>query len=269
MTKEYEVLSVFGRDGKSYTQGLIFDQRKGLLLESAGGFGKSRIHFLKVNEKSKKIEISETDNWAGLDQKEFGEGCDIVVDPESGNRTIVQLTWQTRRIIFYDEELNYLKEKLLPSEIKEGWGLTHDPSNPRVVYITSGTSDLFLVDIWQAKPRLIKSLKITFNKGHSQNGESSAMEVPYVNELEFVNGKIWGNIYYQNVIVVIDPATGDIERVYDMTNLVDDEKMEVELERGEPLEHDEVLNGIAYDAVKDVYYVTGKNWLNIYLVKFN
>lgn len=242
---------MYQRDTMYYTQGLLkWGDR---YLESSGLYGKSYLHYLTLNNDTKKVDIS--NKSFKLDNIYFGEGCEIVVS-KSGDVKIYQMTWTKRMLFVYDEDLNRLQEMSLPQPIETGWGITHDPKVPNILYITDGTSTLYTLDIDQ-------NFKLVGEQTIKLKGNPKRM----INELEFIDGYIWANIYLTTYIVKIDPKTAEIVKQIDFSELVyyaDDIRHELKMNR---LEHHECLNGIAYDKEKRLFTITGKNWPMIFVVE--
>ena len=174
---------------------------------------------------------------ARLPRSEFGEGIALL-----GGK-LYQLTWQSNTAHVYsleDGKLRKIRDFRYPGE---GWGLTTDGEK---LYMSDGTSTIHTVD--PATFRREKRVTVTY-KG---------APVEYLNELEWIGGKIWANVYTTDQIVVIDPATGVVEGVVDLTGLLSETEMTATTD---------VLNGIAYDAEGDRIFVTGKNWPKLYEIE--
>ena len=215
-----KVVREYPHDRAAYTQGLFFHD--GNLYESTGQCGSTS--FRKVDLESGKA-LRKLD----FDKKYFGEGSVILGD------RLYMLTWTSRVAFVYDAgTLEYIKTCAYP---REGWGLTTDG---RELIASDGSAYLyFMDDAFQTK----RKVKVTMND----------RPVRLLNELEWVNGKIWANVYTTDMIVIINPSSGKVEGVVDCSGLLPDR-----LRR-----HDtDVLNGIA---VKDGrIFLTGKNWPKLY-----
>ena len=156
---------------------------------------------------------------------------------------LYQLTWQSNTAHVYSLEngkLQKIRDFRYPGE---GWGLTTDGEK---LYMSDGTATIHTVD--PATFRREKRVTVTY-KG---------APVEYLNELEWIGGKIWANVYTTDQIVVIDPATGVVEGVVDLAGLLPETEMTATTD---------VLNGIAYDAEGDRIFVTGKNWPKLYEIE--
>ena len=229
----YAVVNTYPHDTSSFTEGLLIYE--GQLFESTGSpadpsnngswFGKVD---LKTGRAVSKVQ---------LDKQYFGEGITVFDD------RIYQLTWQNRKGFVYDAKtFKKLKEFTYNGE---GWALTTDSIH---LIMSDGTSNLRYLD-----PDTLTVLKIVGVRDN--NGP-----VANLNELEFINGFIYANMWMTNYIVKIDPASGMVVAKLDFTSLV----KEVENKNPKAAE----MNGIAYDAVAKKIYVTGKCWPNIYEVRF-
>jgi glutamine cyclotransferase len=231
---QYEVVKIYTHDTSAYTQGLEWYGET--LFESTGNYGKSVLHKLDANMQGigKKINLS---------KELFGEGVTIFKDK------IYQLTWEEHVVFVYDAT-TFKKIKTL-SWPYEGWGLTH---NDTALIVSTGSSNLYFVN---PNDFSIQKTLGVFNEYGYQS---------MLNELEYVDGKIFANIYGQNNIVVIDPNSGKITNKIDCSNLLAQAKASYN-----PLLIDAgyVLNGIAYRKSTDTYFLTGKCWPVIVEVKLN
>jgi glutamine cyclotransferase len=224
---KYTVLRTFPHDTASFTEGLEF--YNDTLLESTGQNGKSFIR--KVNLATGKA-FAQTD----LEQQYFGEGITVI------NGQLFQLTWQSNVGFIYNPgNLKRLKSFTFDKKI-EGWGMTNDGTD---IFQSDGTEK-----IWRMDPKTQKMLDYV-------NVYTTSSKIKSVNELEFVNGKIWGNIWQKDAIAVVDPKTGAVEAVLDLVNLRKELKNPAS----------EVLNGIAYNKKTKTFFVTGKNWDKLFEIK--
>lgn len=226
----YEIINTYPHDASSYTQGLEF--HGDTLYESTGEYGKSAL--LKVDYKSgeilKKIDLEDT---------YFGEGLTII------NGQILQLTWKEDVGFVYDLDSFEKKGTFDYGESKQGWGLCNDG---QTVYKSDGTTKIWLLD-----PEKMSE------QSYIEVVDNRAVHSKY-NELEWVDGKIYGNTYQKDGISIIDPKTGAIEAVIDLRPL----KKEVQ----SGLDQDnEVLNGIALNPVTNTLFVTGKHWNKLFEIK--
>ncbi len=222
----YEVINTYPHSTDSYTQGLIYHE--GRLFEGTGLTGESRL--LDVD-----IESGESKTVATLPNSFFGEGVTILGD------TIYQLTWRNNRLLFYDlNSGEKIGEKLYSGE---GWGLTTDGEK---LYMSDGSSIL--------KVRHPHSFDIERKILVTVNGEP----LENLNELEWIDGKIWANVYMIQQIVIIDPESGVVEGIVDMRGVLADEDRTTQTD---------VFNGIAYDKQGKRIFVTGKNWSKLFEIK--
>jgi glutamine cyclotransferase len=227
----YNIVASYPHDTSSYTQGLIWQNN--VLYEGTGLEGES--HLLKVDLKSGKAEQS-----VSLDPAVFGEGITIF------NDKIYQLTWQSNKVYVYDQK-TFKKIKEFTWD-HDGWGLTH---NDKELIITTGDSNLYFADPETFK--LLRIVGVTDNNGPVGN----------LNELEYINGFVFANIYLTDYIIKIDPSNGHIVGKMDLSGLLEKSGKQVDKERGY------VLNGIAYDSAKNSLYITGKKWPVLYEMKIN
>jgi glutaminyl-peptide cyclotransferase len=221
------VVHTYPHDPAAFTEGLFY--LNGFLYESTGLEGKSDIR--KVQLATGKVL-----QRRALDAKYFGEG--IV----AWKGRLAELTWQSQIGFTYD--LNTFKPRGTFHYTGEGWALTHDG---RRIIMSDGTAQLRFLD-----PR---TLAETGRLNVTLNGRPLAM----LNELEWVKGEILANVWQTNFIVRIDPGSGRVTGVIDLSPLVQQEAA-----KGRPID---VLNGIAYDAERDRLFVTGKLWSALYEIR--
>lgn len=220
-----EVVKEYSHDTKAYTQGLFFQD--GQLYESTGQYGESS--FRKVDLASGKVQQK-----IDFASKYFGEGSVIM------NGKMYMLTWTNKVAFVYDAAtLEYIQSYRYP---REGWGLTTDGKN---LIASDGTSRLYFLDA---------DLKLE----HSVSVNIEGKPVRYINELEWIDGKIWANVYTSDVILIINPKNGNVEATIDCTGL---------LPRSLRKPDTDVLNGIAHNPQTGRTYITGKNWPRLYEVK--
>jgi glutaminyl-peptide cyclotransferase len=221
-----KVINTFPHDSESFTEGLVY--HRGYLYESTGLKGKSSL---------KKIEIksSKVTKEVKLDAEYFGEGIAIL-----GNK-IYQLTWQNQTGFVYD--LSSFKKVGKFSYQGEGWGLATDG---KVLFMSDGSSEISCID----PTSFATILKIKVLDGQ--------LPVTNLNELEFVRGELWANIFMEDVIVRISPRTGNVLGWIDLSPL------HLMLKKSGKRD---VLNGIAYDPQGDRIFVTGKLWPKLFEIK--
>lgn len=224
----YEVVNTYPHDITSYTQGLEF--YKGELYESTGQRKASKLR--KVN-----FETGDVLKNINLDDQYFGEGLTIM------NDKIYQLTWQAKLGFVYDVDTFEKLKTFNYGTSKEGWGICNDG---KTLYKSDGTEKIYLLD-----PDNLTE------KGHIEVYTEKG-KIPSLNELEWINGKIFANIYHRNGVVIIDPKTGGVEGVIDFKPLKKRVTQHPELD---------VLNGIAYHPERETIFVTGKNWDKLFEVR--
>ena len=224
----YEIVNTYPHDITSYTQGLEF--YKGELYESTGQYGESKLRKLDYKNGT----VLKTIN---LNSAYFGEGLSVL------NDKIYQLTWKEGRGLVYDVNSLEQIETFNYGQSKEGWGLCNDGKK---LYKSDGSEFLwFLNPITLAEEG---SLQAYTNKGKLTN----------LNELEWVNGKIYANRYQKNGVAIINPNNGAIEAVIDFKTL----RTKVTKHQGL-----DVLNGMAYNPQTKTLFVTGKRWDKLFEVR--
>lgn len=222
---DVEVVAEYPHDTQSYTQGLFFDDGK--LYESTGLKGKStfRCVDLTTGKALKRMDF---------DKKYFLEGS-VMFD---GNLYI--LTWESRVAFVYDAAtLEYKNTWKYP---REGWGLTTDGKR---LIASDGSAYLYFMDDKFAQK---EKIQVTFN----------GRPVRYLNELEYIDGKIWANVYTADEIVIINPKNGEVEGIINCRGLLPDQLRTSDTD---------VLNGIAYNPKDGKIYLTGKNWPRMYEIR--
>lgn len=223
-----KVIEAFPHKTNSYTQGLEFDN--GTLYEGTGGMGMTggQSFLAQVNYKT-----GEHIKAITLAPEYFGEGITIF------NDLVYQLTWQQNKCFVYDK--NNLEKVNEYTYSGEGWGLCNDGEH---LIQSDGTERLYFRD--PSTFTIQKTIEVYSNDG----------PVRFLNELEFINGRIYANVYQSNNIVIIHPETGIVEGIIDASMVT--------------LEHrgnGEVLNGIAYQKSTNRIFITGKNWPKLLVVE--
>ena len=225
--KEYKVQVVkeYPHDTDSYTQGLFF--HKGQMYESTGQYGSStfRVVDMETGKPLKKLDFS---------SKYFAEGSVVLGD------NLYILTWQSKVAFIYDAAT--LEYKSTYSYPREGWGLTTDDTS---LIASDGSSRLYF-------------LSEDFKLQRTVDVRLDGRPVRYLNELEYIDGKIWANVYTTDLIVIINPSTGNVEATVDCTGL---------LPRTLRDDRTDVLNGIACNPDDGKIYLTGKYWSRLYEVR--
>lgn len=224
----YKIINKFPHDITSYTQGLEF--HNGKLFESTGQRGESKLR--KVNYKSGEI-LKNLD----LDKEYFGEGLTIL------NGDIYLLTWQKGTGFVYDSESFEKKSSFKYGKSKEGWGICN---NGKTLYKSDGTEKIWLLD-----PETLQE------KGFIQTYTNKG-KVVGINELEWIDGKIYANRYQKNGVAIINPNNGAVEGVIDFSPLKKLVKQHEKLD---------VLNGIAYNPQTKTLFITGKRWDTLFEVE--
>lgn len=174
---------------------------------------------------------------------------------------LIWLTYMVRDIYVVDSDTLAIKEDRtfdLWDEAKDGWGMTLDKENGKI-YMSDGSDHLLVID--QDTLEVERTINVTYDNGR---------KLFNINELEYVNGYIWANVFLQKYIVKIDIQTGKIVKKIDLTSLHNAEMKKVkEFHQGYYDYMNNVLNGIAYDAAQDVFYLTGKRWDFMFKVKLH
>jgi glutamine cyclotransferase len=225
----FTTIKILSHNPEAFTEGLVIN--KDVLLESTGNFGQSWIAV--VNQ-----ETGEHEKKVTLDKQFFGEGITVL------NNKIYQLTYQTKVGFIYNAE-NFQKVGEFRYNT-EGWGLTHDNKN---LIMSDGTEKLYFLDT--ANFKIIRTITVTDGPGNSR--------VKNLNELEYIDGYIFANLYETSFILKIDPAHGKIVGRIDLSTI------DNEIQRSFPKAQE--LNGIAFDTKLNALLVTGKFWPKSYLVR--
>lgn len=222
----YEILATLPHDPTCYTQGLVIDE--GIFYESCGLYGQSSLRLIDPATGTVQAETE-------LDASFFAEGLALL------EGKLYQLTWRENTGFVYDastfEQLRAFNYQT------EGWGLTTDGS---ALILSDGTNTLYWLD--PGTMQIVRQVNVSYQ------GQS----VEYLNELEFINGLIFANIYLTDTIVAVNPDDGNVVSLIDLTGLRPAQNQAMQ---------GEVLNGIAYDSINDKLYLTGKNWPSLYEVR--
>ena len=219
-----EVVKEYPHDISSYTQGLFFHD--GVLYESTGQYGESTM---------RKVDLASGKAIQRLDfaRKYFAEGSVIL------GKNLYILTWTNKVAFVYDAAT--LEYKMSYSYPREGWGLTTDGKH---LIASDGSSRIYFLS---PEFKLERSISVKLN----------GRPVRYLNELEWVDGKIWANVYTTDMILVIDPSDGEVESVINCAGLLPDKLHGPDTD---------VLNGIAVSADGRIF-LTVKKWPRLYEVK--
>ena len=223
----YKIVNVFPHDTLSFTEGLEF--YRDTLFESIGQYNKSKL--LKTDYKTGKIYKSHD-----LDGKYFGEGITIL------NNKIIQLTYKELTGFVYNADTWKVEKTFAFDKKIEGWGMTNDGTN---LYLSDGTEK-----IWKMDPSTLKMMDYI-------NVYTNGSKIKSVNELEWINNKIYSNIWQKDAIAVVNPTSGAVEAILNLADLRKQVKNTTA----------EVLNGIAYNPKTKTVFVTGKYWDKMFEIK--
>lgn len=230
VTYNYKIVNEYPHDQNAFTQGLEY--HNGFLYESTGLHKESSLR--KVELKTGKV-LEKID----LEPKYFAEGMTIK------DQKIYQLTWQSNQGFIYDLDGFKFEKVFGYGQSTEGWGLTHDDTH---LIKTDGTERM-----WFINPD-------TYKEDYFIETYTNKRKVDQLNELEYINGKIFANVWQKNYILIVNPKNGAIEGILDVNGLQSKAG-----QRGE----DNVLNGIAYDKENDRLFVTGKKWNKLFEIKYS
>ena len=228
----YQIVNSFPHDRRAYTQGLFFHE--GFLYEGTGKHGESSLRKVR-------LENGEAISIKNLEQEYFGEGIAY-----SKNR-IIQLTWHARKAFVVDpetfEQIDFFEVQTTNGE---GWGIT--AMNNELV-VSDGSNILTLLDDTNYGKK--RTIEVYDNNGAVTN----------LNELEYINGKIYANVWLTERIVIINPETGRVEgNIYLGSILKQSDKIKLD-------KNDDVLNGIAWDSENQRMFVTGKRWPKLFEIR--
>jgi glutamine cyclotransferase len=226
-TYTYRVVHTYPHDSQAFTQGLIY--LDGHLYESTGIEGRSSL-------REEDLETGRILKYQALSSRYFGEGL------TNWGNTLIQLTWQSHVALVYDlNTFRFLRPFHYPWE---GWGLAQDGKN---LILSDGSSTLHFID-----PK-------TFKQVRSVRVTDHGTPVDQLNELEYIHGEIYSNVWHSNRIAIISPSTGEVQKWIDLTGILPPGSTDPN--------SDAVLNGIAYDSAHDRLFVTGKLWPKIFEIK--
>jgi glutamine cyclotransferase len=220
----YKILNIWPHDPKAYTQGLVYDD--GYLYEGTGQWAESSLRKIQ-------IKTGEPIRILNLPDDIFGEGITLL------NDKIYQLTYKSQVGFVYEKE-SFRRIQKVYYEIEEGWGLTHDGQH---LIMSDGTNRIYYMDPEYFTE--IRQLEVYDDEG----------PVSRLNELEYIDGRIFANIYGEEEIVIIDPGSGRITGKLNMKGILPEEDRHRKID---------VFNGIAWDPGKRILYVTGKYWPKLF-----
>jgi glutaminyl-peptide cyclotransferase len=223
-TLAYDVVKTYAHDPKAFTQGLIY--RNGFLYESTGLKGQSSLRKVR-------LDTGEVIDFRAVDKRYFAEGL-----TDWGGK-LIQLTWETNIGFVYD--VTSFAPVSTFTYTGEGWGLTHDDKR---LIMSDGTSALRFLE-----PETQREIgRVTVR--------DAGKAIDRLNELEFVKGEVFANVWLTDRIAIISPASGQVTAWLDLSQL------HAQVRQGE-----DVLNGIAYDAAANRLFVTGKLWSRLYEIR--
>jgi len=222
----YKVVNTYPHDITSYTQGLVYDD--GILFEGTGLYGHSLLR--KVAFQTAKV-LKET----SVPNNVFGEGISMF------DGKIIQISWKEQVAYLYDKNTFKLLNKFA-YPINEGWGITYNGSS---LIMSDGSANLYFMD----KEYFVETSRVEVCDEHGP--------VEQLNELEYIDGEVWANVYTTDTIVRINPKTGAVTGKIIMSGLLKPEDRKPDTN---------VLNGIAYDAKTKRIWVTGKNWPKLFQI---
>jgi glutaminyl-peptide cyclotransferase len=220
------VVAAYPHDPSAYTQGLAIHD--GRMYEGTGHFGASTVRRVE-------IETGQVEMSAPLSQAYFGEGITVLYG------RLYQLTWQSRIGFVYDLETFKVLQTFRYSG--EGWGLTHDGKH---LIVSDGSSSIRFLD--PETFAVLKRLDVREND----------VPVTRLNELEYVDGEIWANVWHEDRIARISAASGEVLGWIDLSGLYP---------RSARRNNEDVLNGIAFDSATGRVFVTGKNWPQLFAIE--
>jgi glutaminyl-peptide cyclotransferase len=222
----YKVIHVYPHDAEAFTQGLVYAD--GHLYESTGEYGASSIRM-------EDVQTGKVLQKRDLPTDDFGEGL------TDWGSSLIQLTWKAHKAFIYDRFSFALQRTF--GYCGEGWGITHDDA---LLIMSDGSSTLQFLD--PSTFRVVRRLRVI----------DGPRPVDQLNELEYVRGEIYANIWHKDQIARISPRTGKVTGWINLAGIID---------KGELANSEAVLNGIAYDSPEDRLFVTGKLWPKLFEIK--
>ena len=220
-----QVVTSYPHDPQSYTQGLFFHE--GRMYESTGQWGESTMRIVDP-------QTGKTLKRLDFDKKYFVEGS-VILDGK-----LYILTWTNKLVFVYNAE-TFEYEKTLGYP-REGWGLTTDGKQ---LIASDGSARLYFMD---PSMKVQRTVTVRLND----------RPIRYLNELEYIDGKIWANVYTSDIILIINPADGKVEATLDCTGLLPKQYVD---------RRTDVLNGIAYNPTDKKIYLTGKYWKRLFEIR--
>jgi len=224
----YTILETYPHDPKAYTQGLEFSNDT--LYESTG-------HYKQSTLRKTDYRTGEVLQQIAIGDQYFGEGLTVLDDK------IFQLTWRSGNGFIYNKDTFKKTGTFVYGKSKQGWGMCNDGEN---IYKSDGTEKIWTLDKETLAEQ--KFIEVYTNKS----------KIDTINELEWVDNKIYANIYQKDAIAIVNPESGAVEAVINMKGLKENVTQTAELD---------VLNGIAYKGEPNILYVTGKNWDKLFKIE--
>ena len=222
----FEIIQTYPHDPQAFTQGLVIYE--GYFYESTGLYGQSSLRKVEINT-GRVLQQSD------LPSEYFGEGLTIWED------SLIQLTWRENTGFVYNlDDFSPIEQFSYPNE---GWGLTHDGTH---LIQSDGTATLSFLD-----PK-------TYQVTETITVTDQDSEIDQLNELEYIRGEVYANIWQTDDIVRINPQTGAVLGWIDLAGILPEDSMTI---------NTDVLNGIAYDPESNRLFVTGKNWPNVFEIR--
>ncbi len=222
----YSIVNSYPHSIESFTQGLVYQD--GFLYEGSGKKGRSSLS--KIN-----LEDAEVLMRKNLSPRYFGEGIEIVGDK------IYQLTWTSHLVFVYDK--NTFESVGSHYNASQGWGLAYDGTS---LILSDGSATLQFMNPETFAPLRKVEVKLAGNP------------ISQLNELEYINGEVWANVWQTDFILRINPENGEVNSIIDLTGLS---------EQTESGTNEAMLNGIAWDAEEERLFVTGKFWANLFEIE--
>ena len=224
-TEALTLVNSYPHKTDSFTQGLFFYDGK--MYESTGRYGESRL-MKNIDLKTGNCE------WRySFDENIFAEGSTVF------NGRIYALSWKENKAFVFEPETLALEKTL--EYPRQGWGLTTDG---KFLIASDGTAELYFMN---ESLETVKTVRVT----------RSGKEIANINELEYIGGYIWANVWLSNEIIIINPENGKVEKTLDFTGLYDNKSSDA----------DDCLNGIAYNEENGRVYITGKRWNTLFEFK--
>jgi glutaminyl-peptide cyclotransferase len=224
-TYKLNVVAEYPHDVEAYTQGLFFHD--GVMYESTGQYGESSMRTVELKT-GRPVRLKK------VGKQYFVEGSVVFGDD------LYVLTWMEKTVFVYDSKTLELKSQ--KSYPREGWGLTTDGE---YLIASDGSSNIYFLDKELNLKRYIQA-------------KLGTRPIKFLNELEYIDGKIWANVYTSDEIVIINPKTGYVEGIIDCNGLLPQDLRTYDTD---------VLNGIAYNPQTGKIYLTGKNWPKLYEIR--